>query len=183
MSAACAVFACWPEAQTVAWYAIFTQVAREKTARSQLRTAAIEVFWPYYLRRTQWGRRGDVVRVETPLFPGYLFARFDCERDISTVRNVPGVSQVVGPGAKPTAIDDDVIATIRRACSNPALVSPAEYPFAAGERVTVASGPFAGLTGVVERTKGRRRLVVLIEVLNRACAVELGQAEVFPAGR
>lgn len=181
MSAAAMCMAPAPAAQTAAWYALHTQSSREKTARDQLRFRGIEVFWPYFLRRSTWGRRGDVVRIETALFPGYLFARFDPAEQLLTVKLARGISQIVGLGARPVAIGEDVIETLRRACANPALVSPADYLFTPGERVTVANGPFAGLSGVVDRAKGRARIIITIDILRRACAVEVGAAELLKA--
>lgn len=184
MSAAARALAPLPEVQPAAWYGLYTQASREKAARKQLQASGIEVFWPHYLKRVKWGQRRQVVRVETSLFPGYLFARFDPARQMPVIRNTPGVSFVIGVGARPIAIDEELIETMRRACSNPALVSPAAYyQFAPGERVTVATGPFAGLTGTVDRSKGRARVIVTIEILKRACAVEVGAAELLKADK
>lgn len=180
MSAAAAVLAREPLTQP-AWYALYTQAMRERLARDQLRTLGVEAFLPSFMRLSTVRTRRDIVRIETPLFPGYLFARFDPAEDLATVKRARGVSQVVGPGSRPLAISEEIIETMRRACQNPAIVSPAEYTFTAGERVTVASGPFAGMTGTVDRTAGRNRLILRIELLQRACAVELGRAELLRA--
>jgi transcriptional antiterminator RfaH len=149
-------------------------------ARDQLRDSGIEAFLPSYVRASRWGVRGDLIKIETPLFPGYLFARFDPGVDLETVKHARGVSQVVGPGSRPLAVGDEVIDTLRRACQNSALVSPVEYvPFRQGERVTIARGPFAGLSGIVDRTRSRARIIISIEILQRACAVEIPAAELL----
>ena len=44
---------------------------------------------------------------------------------------------------------------------------------AAGDLVTIDSGPLAGVSGVVKKTKGALRVVVSVEMLRRSIAVEL----------
>ena len=167
----------------LAWYAIYTQTSRERMARDQIRQLDIEAFLPSYTRLSRWGVRGDVVKVEAPLFPGYMFARFDAASDLGLVKRAGGVSQVIGPGSRPLRVGDEIVETLRRACQNSSLVSPVPYvPFREGERITVSRGPFAGLSGVVDRrTKSRTRIVVTIEILQRACAVEVGADELLRA--
>ena len=167
----------------LAWYAIYTQTSRERMARDQIRQLDIEAFLPSYTRLSRWGVRGDVVKVEAPLFPGYMFARFDAASDLGVVKRAGGVSQVIGPGSRPLRVGDEIVETLRRATQNSSLVSPVPYvPFREGERVTVARGPFAGLSGVVDRrTKSRTRIVVSIEILQRACAVEVAAEELLRA--
>ena len=60
---------------------------------------------------TRWGTRGDVVRIERALFPGYLFARFDLE-ELPAVRRMRGLSQVLGPGNRPAALSDALMSRI-----------------------------------------------------------------------
>ncbi len=171
-------------ASSLPWYALYTQAGREKHVRAQLRAHSIEAFVPSYSRLVVWGSRGDRVRIETPLFPGYLFARFDANEALPVIRGVRGVPQVLGPGNRPAAISDALISALKRATADPSLVSPAEYSasYAHGDRVTVTNGPLAGLTGVVDRTAaGGRRLIITIDILQRACAVELRESEVLKA--
>jgi len=49
-------------------------------------------------------RLSDRVQVlEIPLFPGYVFARFDTRR-MAPILRIPGVARAVGFGGKPAAI-------------------------------------------------------------------------------
>ena len=62
---------------------------------------------------------------------------------------------------------------------------PAIYPLSNGECVKVISGPLAGLEGLVlrRRTDNPTRIVLNIELLQRAVAVEIDQASVVPVVR
>lgn len=142
-----------------------------------LESQCIDAFVPYYERRSCW--RGRHSQTRRPLFPGYVFAMFDPRARVA-VLDTRGVVSILPLRYAPEPLTPETVRQLQAIAAAPAGdVAPAAC--VPGERVTVAHGPFAGLTGVVERVKGRRRLVVTIALLNRACAVELGQAEVYRA--
>jgi transcription antitermination factor NusG len=49
-----------------------------------------------------------------------------------------------------------------------------------GDRVMVAQGPFAGVSGIFVRYKGRSRIMVNIEALGQFAAVEVAADDVIP---
>ena len=164
--------ACAGFARRADWHAIRTRSSHEFVAARALRAAGLPEFLPYFTRLSQ--RADRRVNVARPLFSGYVFAYF-AERDRARIYRAAGVAQVI---EAPLAAAD--IAALMRATSDPASVEPAELPaFEHGERVTIARGPLAGLTGVVERRAGAWRLVITVEMIGRACAVEIGASEVI----
>ena len=168
------------EETAVSWYALRTRANHEFIARDQLRALEIPEFLPFYSRISNWSDRRKTV--SRPLFPGYLFARVD-PLDASPVWRAAAVVQVIGL-RDGCAIDGAVIENLMRATADPSRVEPAEYPepdFMRGELVTITRGPLAGLRGVIERTKTARRLIVVVDILARACAVELRDRDVLKA--
>ena len=165
----------------VSWYALRTRTNHEFIARDQLRALEIPEFLPYYSRISNWSDRRKTI--SRPLFPGYLFAQLD-PLDPSPIWRAAAVAQVIGLRAGDGAIDGAVIGNLMRATADPSRVEPADYPapdFMRGELVTITRGPLAGLRGVIERTKGARRLIVAVDILARACAVELRDRDVLKA--
>jgi transcription antitermination factor NusG len=155
------------------WYALRTRSNFEFTVAAALADRA-ETFLPFYLRRELiHGRRTARRR---PLFPGYVFVYADAERDRARLLSIRGVVAMIG-GRRPEAIPAAVIENLRIAAADPEAIMPAAPR--EGELVTVARGPLAGLTGVMERSAGGRRLIIRVEFLNRACALEINQAEVY----
>ena len=135
----------------LAWYAIYTQTSRERMARDQIRQLDIEAFLPSYTRLSRWGVRGDVVKVEAPLFPGYMFARFDAASDLGLVKRAGGVSQVIGPGSRPLRVGDEIVETLRRA-------SPEQFArLARAVRSVSRRRARDGGARAVRRAFGRRR--------------------------
>ena len=87
--------------------------------------------------------------VEIPLFPGYLFCRFDAA-DPYRVLNSPGVVNVISVGRRPLPVDEQEVASIQKVCRSGRDAQP--WPFLqVGRRVRVECGPLAGTEGIVER--------------------------------
>ncbi len=103
-----------------------------------------------------------------PVFPGYLFCRFDYSNRLP-VLTVPGLLNVVTNGKLPLPIDESEIASLRVVMQSILPVSPADY-YHAGDRVKITHGPLSGAEGyIVERECDR--LVVSITLLQRAVSV------------
>jgi transcription antitermination factor NusG len=71
--------------------------------------------------------------------------------------------------------DEDIIAV-----RNSLVARAAEpYPYlSAGKQVRVTAGPLAGLAGVIQRRKGRSRLIVSIDCIMCSVAFELEATDV-----
>src|SRR5271157_5605311 len=75
------------------WYAAYTCANHEKRVALQLERRSLECFLPLYESVRRWKDRR--VRLELPLFPGYVFVRLAL-RDRLQVLQVPGVARLVG---------------------------------------------------------------------------------------
>jgi len=149
------------------WFALRLRSRHDFAVGDSLTAQAIETFLPTYQTETRWTDRTNLTT--RPLFAGYIFARFDpAARD--AVDRTHGVVQILGING-PEAISDDVIADLRRVVESRATLSLA--PYVCGESVRVKSGPFAGVTGVITRTKGATTLAIPVEILGRSVSVEI----------
>ena len=146
-----------------------TKPRHEKTVAAAFRAKGIPEFLPQYRSRRRWSDR--CATVELPLFPGYLFCRFVRAQSLS-VRQTPGVVDVVGIAGKPAPIRDEEILDLRASVESGRPILPWPYP-AAGDRVRIGSGPLAGVSGIVVRDKSEVRIIVSIELLQRSVAVEI----------
>lgn len=162
------------DAAAPAWYCVRSQPKHEHIAAGHLAGGAgIEVYLPR-IRFRRATRRGPVWFNE-PLFPGYLFARFDLVRQLRQVHHARGVRGVVHFGNHWPAIPAEAIQQLQSAVSAD-TVRVIEPALAVGDEVTIGSGPFAGLLAVVSRVMpGRERVAVLLEFLGRQTSVELSR--------
>ncbi len=118
------------------------------------------------------------MRLELPLFPGYVFFRLDL-RDKLRVLEIPGVAKLVGFDGRPTSVPDEDIEAVRSCLDGGHAMQPYRY-VQRGQRVRVLRGPLAGLTGIVLRQKKRTLFVISFELLMRSVAVELDLADLDP---
>lgn len=151
------------------WYAVHTKHQHEKSATSFLTRKGFEVLLPLYRATHRWKDRVQVV--ELPVFPCYLFLRTRLERKLEIVQT-PGVFRLVGNGGHASLMSDSEIASIRRITQSSAFFEPHPY-LISGDRVRVLSGPLAGIEGVLTRVKNRCRIVLSVELLQKAVAVEV----------
>jgi len=118
------------------------------------------------------------VRLQLPLFPGYVFVRLAL-RDRLQVLEIPSVVRLVGFNGHPTPLPIEEIETIRACLATGQLIVPHRY-VRRGQRVRVLSGPLEGLMGIVLRQKNRTRFVISLELLMRSVAVEIDSADFDP---
>ena len=152
-----------------AWYAAYTKHQHEKKAAEHLAKKAFEVFLPLYVSAHRWADRTQMVSL--PLFPGYVFLRTDLERKLEILRT-PGVFGLVGYAGRASAIPDSDLEMVRKVTENGAGIEPHPY-LKCGDRVRVRVGPLAGAEGILTRVKNRYRVVVSVELLQKAVAVEV----------
>jgi transcriptional antiterminator RfaH len=132
------------------WYVIQTQPRQEQRAEDNLRAWMVETFFPKlkearYNRYT--GQRADVVK---PLFPSYIFARFQARYLLHKVHFTRGVSKVVNFGSGPASIDDEALSIIKENLHEDGCVR-LQDDLKAGDKVIIKDGPLKDFSGIFER--------------------------------
>ena len=160
------------------WYAAYTCANHEKRVSEQLGVRRVEHFLPLYSSVRRWKDRR--VTLDLPLFPGYVFVKMAL-RDRLRVNQIPGVAHLVGFDGTPAALPEQEIDALRSSLVSGVRAEP--HPFLkAGQRVRIKNGALAGMEGVLLRRKGSFRLVISIELIQRAVAIDVDAADVEAAG-
>lgn len=159
------------------WYAITVKHQHEQSVRSLLESKGLEAMAPTYRGCRRWSDR--LKELDLPLFNGYVFCRFPYQERIQ-VLDTPGVVKVVSFGGIPAEIPDAEIAAIQQVTVAGLPARPWPY-LKPGDRVRIERGPLRGVEGTLLREKDRLHLVVGVELLQRAMAVELEIDMVQPA--
>jgi transcription antitermination factor NusG len=154
------------------WFALQVRSRKESLVSAQLAGQGFECFLPTYKSSRKWSDR--VKESEQPLFPGYLFCRFDFQSRRPLVVT-PGVMQVVGIGKTPMPIADAEIEAIQLAQASGMPSQPWPY-LEVGERVRVNYGTLTGLEGILINFKGNHRVVISVTLLQRSVAMEVDLA-------
>ena len=158
-----------PETNDLLWYAAYTSANHEKRVAEQLLQRSVDHFLPLYESMRRWKDRK--VRLQLPLFPGYVFVRLALS-DRLLVLQVPGVAKLVGFNGTPTALPQEEIDALKKGLVCGVRAEP--HPFlSVGRRVRVKGGPLEGVEGIVTRRKNRLRLVISLDLIRRAAAVEI----------
>lgn len=159
------------------WYAIRVRAKSEIITSNALRQKGYEEFVPLYHSRRKWSDR--IKDVEAPLFPGYVFCRFDPLQRLLPILTIPRVVHIVGAGKSPLPIAEEEIASIRSVVS--VGLDPQPWPFLdVGRRVRLERGPLSGIEGIVIQVGTKNRLIVSVELLQRSVAVEIDRSWVSP---
>jgi transcription antitermination factor NusG len=151
------------------WFALKVRHQHEQAAATVLGLKQLEAFSPALRQKRRWSDRTKVLA--TPLFPSYVFCRFENQMRLS-VLNTPGVLSIVGFGNGPAPVPDEEIAAVRTAIASGKTIEPWPY-LRAGERVEVTHGPLKSLKGVLVQSKNDWRVVVSVDLLMRSLAVEV----------
>jgi transcription antitermination factor NusG len=150
------------------WFVLFVRTNQEKTTASRLDHLQIKHFLPCFRSLRQWKDRR--VTLDVPLFPGYVFVHLP-HAERMRVLTLPNVLYLVGSGSTPAVVTDEEIAWIGRGLQSGNAV-PHEC-MNEGQRVVITFGALAGLKGILVRKVNNSRVVVSLDSIGRAFAVEV----------
>jgi transcriptional antiterminator RfaH len=106
-----------------------------------------------------------------PLFPNYLFVRFNLSKLYNRIRFTRGVHSIVTFGGTPCPVEDEIINLIRLQVGADGLVKiggdglvEVDEEFKPGDRVIIKEGPLRRLTGIFDREMtDAERVAVLLD--------------------
>jgi transcription antitermination factor NusG len=153
----------------VPWFALQVRSRREALVATHLEGQGYECFLPLYKSQRRWSDR--VKEVDQPLFPGYLFCRFELHNR-GPLLMTPGVQQIVGTGRTPIAVADSEMESIRQVLASGLPSQPWLY-LQIGQRVRVNHGGLNNLEGILVNFKGSHRVVLSVSLLQRSVAMEI----------
>jgi transcription antitermination factor NusG len=160
------------------WFAIRVKSRHERIIATALHSKGYDVFLPLYKSRRRWSDR--IKTLELPLFPGYLFCRFEIMKRLPVI-TTPGILHVVGVGKTFIPVDEGEINAIQAVVASRLGVQPWPY-LRVGQRVRIDRGPLNGVEGILLAVKNTHRLVISVTLLQRSVAVEVDEQWASPVG-
>jgi len=144
----------------MAWYIIRTAQHKERFVEKQASAFVDDIYVP--LLRTKRPHFGKLINSTAPLFPRYLFGRFNLATAYYKLRCTPGVISLVCASEEPCELDASVVQEIKRREIN-GLIVLNEPKLQPRQRVNILEGPFHGVEAVFERyLSNAERVVVLL---------------------
>lgn len=162
----------------MSWYAVYTKSKHERKVNTHLVQEGIATFLPEMER---WSSRKDRrKKIWYPIFPGYLFinTELDVESRLKVIKT-KGVVRILGHRGIPTVIPEHQIESIQKAIDSRKNISSFPY-LKTGQSVRVMSGPLDGVEGIFVSEKGKGKLIISVDILQRSVSVEIEEADVEP---
>ena len=159
-------------------YAIQIATGQEGSTMTLCRTIIVppvllDIFSPQTEITRKW--RGEWVKRQTPLFPGYLFVGTDEPEELRALfRRVPKLTKILGAGTDPIPLSEQETLWLDRIL-NPDHVAEFSTGIIVGDRLAVESGALKGMEGLVRRIDRHKRTAMLeVEMFGRKVEMELG---------
>jgi len=161
-----------------AWFALSVVPRKEKAAAQTLRLRGYVEFLPMYSMKKRWSDRMKVV--EMPLFPGYVFCRFNPKTRLPILK-IETVMGVAGLGKTPEPIPDAEIVALQAVCKSGIEAIPCPY-LTVGSKVRMTQGPLTGVEGILTEAS-ENRIVLSVTLLQRSISVKVEQDWIEPVKR
>jgi transcription antitermination factor NusG len=148
------------------WHLLYVKSRQEKQLAEDLGAMNIDHFLPLVRYTRYYGTRKATV--SEPLFAGYVFLRGTTEQayEADRTKRVARIIRVANQKQM-----DWELANLQFALGQ--QIQPEPFHFVKkGMRVSVRSGPFQGLEGVVENLKANR-IILQVQLLARAVSLEI----------
>lgn len=160
------------------WYLLRSKIRQEDMAESNLQRLGVESFCPH-LKQTKLSR-GKKRSVIIPLFPGYLFSKFDLNADYRKVVYAHGVADVVRFGETPARVDEEIIETIQARMLE-GFITFSSPSYISGQTVQIQEGPFKGFSAVFERElTGTQRVALLLNSMSNNSRLIIERSWISP---
>lgn len=145
------------------WYLLYCKRGQLLRAQEHLQRQEVNCLTPMItLEKLVRGKR---TAVSEPLFPNYMFVRFDPESiHTTTINSTRGVSHFVRFGAQPATVCDDVIDQLIHYQPENVIDPDTPYP---GDNVIITEGAFEGLEAIFSEPDGEARSMLLLNLLNK----------------
>ncbi len=159
------------------WFCLKSKPRQEAVAVRNLKAVGeIEIFFPR-IRRTRRGHEKNKEVIE-PLFPGYIFVKFNPEDSQGTVKSTRGVLHLVSKGGKAVDVENKVIEELK-ALGPEGILSMLDEELKVGAKIKVIRGIFAGSEGeVLKLATPQKRIAVLLTLLGAQQSVEMPMDDV-----
>ncbi len=146
------------------WYLVYCKRGEQLRAKLNLEHQGVECYYPQI--SVEKIVRGKRQLKQEPLFPSYIFIRFDCEigPTFTTIRSTRGVIDFVRQGAMPQQLQGDLVLSLKQMEQLDEQMQ-SEVP-KKGQSLRVKSGQFAGIDAIYQEPDGETRSILLVTLLS-----------------
>jgi transcription antitermination factor NusG len=149
-----------------------TRSRREKKVAHYCNVVGIKYYLPLESKIKIYGRKK--VQTALPLFPGYLFVLAD-EKERYELLLTHHIAKILKVSNQSELIEDLEKIYVAESCE--IKLVPCELNIE-GRSARIEIGPMRGLEGIICRIKGRERIILNVNFINRAAAFDINRSDI-----
>lgn len=162
------------DATEARWFAVYTNVKREKLVKQRLEAKGVECYLPLLSYTRRYSRK--LKHIRRPLISCYIFTRIVKEQYVPVLQT-EDVRHFINFSRQLISIPESEIDTLRLIVGEGIPVELEQHDrFKPGTSVEIIGGQLTGLCGKIVERKGNRRFVVELETLGFDLLMEVDPA-------
>ena len=151
------------------WYLIYAKAKQEKTALENLQRQGYTAYLPMLEQKKRI--KNILQDVMLPMFPRYLFVNLqEGVDDFSPIRSTIGVANMVRFAGCASIVPDSLIDALQQQEAGTEILEPA---FVAGDKVRIATGPFADYEAIFQESNADSRAIILLHIAEKATQLKI----------
>ena len=152
------------------WFILQFKPNSHHLAEKNLTRQGFETFLP--LHDTTSRRLSRFMNTSKPLFPGYMFIRFDrAESEWHKINNTYGVSRLITFNSILKSIPTTIVDSLMMRYDLSGKLLPIKK-LKKGDHVEVLKGPFANFIATVEKYEADQRIWILMDLMGRKTKIQ-----------
>ena len=152
------------------WFILQFKSNSHHLATKNLNRQGFETFLP--LHETTSRRLSRFINTSKPLFPGYMFIRFDkAESEWHKINSTYGVSRIITFNSILISIPTNFVDHLMKRYDLSGKLIPIKK-LKTGDQVTVLKGPFAHFIATVEKYEADQRIWILMDLMGRKTKIQ-----------
>jgi transcriptional antiterminator RfaH len=152
------------------WFILQFKPNSHQQAKKNLTRQGFEVFLP--LHDTTSRKLSRFINTSKPLFPGYMFIRFDrAESEWHKINSTYGVSRLITFNSILKSIPTIFVNNLMKQYDLSGKLTPIQK-LKKGDHVTVLKGPFANFIATVEKYEADQRIWILMDLMGRKTKIQ-----------
>jgi len=160
------------------WFILQFKPNSHHQAAKNLTRQGFEVFLP--LHNTTSRKLSRFINTSKPLFPGYMFIRFNrTESKWHKINNTYGVSRLITFNSILKSIPNSFVESLMKRYDLSGKLLPIQK-LKKGDQITVLKGPFANFIATVEKYEDDQRIWVFMDLMGRKTKIRTSSDALLP---
>ena len=152
------------------WFILQFKTNAHHQANKNLQQQGFETFLP--LNNITSRKASRFINVTRPLFPGYMFVKFDLiDPRWNKINNTYGVLRLITFNSILKSIPTEVIESLIKRCNMSGKLLPVKK-LKQGDQVKLIEGPFANFIATIESYQSDERVWILMDLMGRKAKIQ-----------